>query len=62
MGAAPIGKPGCPLLARCTASMDKTRMALIASVDNSEDVAKNTAPQKLQVTSFNQKTIQSPPV
>src|SRR5205807_6645769 len=31
MSAMPIGMPGCPALARCTASMDRARMALASS-------------------------------
>ncbi len=31
MSAMPIGAPGCPLLACCTASMDKKRMQLAIS-------------------------------
>ena len=39
MGAAPIGRPGWPEFAACTASMDSMRMALMALVSSSRSSA-----------------------
>ena len=39
MAAAPIGRPGWPELAVCTASMERMRMALMASVSSSRSSA-----------------------
>src|SRR3954452_5315730 len=39
MGAAPSGRPGWPEFAACTASMERTRRALMASVSSSRSSA-----------------------